>query len=217
MPKPDYQVYATLLDSFAWYKRSEAEGAQQEFLDRINRVETGKSDPMLRGMAFEGIVELAAVEGRFPTEPVRVHDVKCPPAIIEQFARGFEKAARQVFVETILPTQYGNVRVYGKVDEILRDTAYDTKTTKNYTFPKYLRAWQHPVYLEALKPLGIRRFVYRITDFEDYFEEEYFYRQEDTDRLISECAQLVEFLEANRARVTDRKVFCLPPLEGAPA
>jgi hypothetical protein len=143
--------------------------------------------------------------------------VKCPPDIITRFATGMRHASRQVFVEATLPTAYGPVRVYGKVDEILADTAYDTKTTKNYLFPKYLKAWQHPVYLEALKPMGIGRFVYRITDFEDFYEEEYFYRKEDTDRLISECAQLVECLEVNRARITDRKVFCLPPLEGVPA
>lgn len=217
MLQPNYQVYATLLDAFSWYKRSEDEKAQQEFLDKVNRVQTPRSDAQLRGLAFELAVEKAAVEGIYPTAPVQVHDRKVPPQIIEQFAQGMGRASRQVFVETTLPTLYGPIRLYGKVDEILGDTAYDTKTTSSYDFPKYLHAWQHPVYLEALRPTGISRFVYRITDFEGYFEEEYFWRQSDTDRLISECAQLIEFLEANRARITDRKIFCLPPLEGVPA
>jgi hypothetical protein len=217
MLKPAYAFYATLLDSFAYYLRNESEGAQQEFLDRVNRVQTPKKDPQLRGTAFEVVVEKAAVEGVFPTEPVKVHDLKVAPHIIEQFAQGMQKASRQVYVETILQTAYGPVKVYGFVDEILGGTAFDTKTTGKYEFPKFLGAWQHPAYLEALKPLGVDRFVYRITDFVDYFEEEYFYRSSDTDRLISHCAHLVEFLEANRARITDRKVFCLPPLEGVPA
>lgn len=217
MLRPSYQVYATLLDSFAWYKRSEKEEALQDFLDRINRVEKPKEAPQLRGLAFEAQVERAAVEGIVPTEPVKVHDVKVPAWIVEKFADGMAAASRQVHVETVLPTLYGPVRIYGKVDEILGDTAFDTKTTGSYEFPKYLKAWQHPVYLECLKPLGIERFVYRITDFEGYYEEEYRYRASDTDRLISELAQLVEFLEANRARITNRRIFCLPELEGVPA
>ncbi len=216
MLAPKYQFYATLLDAFAWYKRSEAEDAQQEFLDKLNRVEKPKTDPQLRGMAFEAAVERAAVGGIYPTEPIRVHDKKVAPEVIERFARGMQHAARQVFVETLLPTLYGPVKVYGFIDEILADTAYDIKTTSHYEFPKFLKAWQHPTYLEALRPMGIGRFVYKVTDFQDCYEEEYLYRSEDTDRLISECAQLVEFLEANRARITDRKVFCLPPLEKVP-
>ncbi|HLP42025.1 MAG TPA: hypothetical protein VK465_11000 [Fibrobacteria bacterium] len=217
MLAPKYQFYATLLDAFAWYKRNESEEGLQEFLDKVNRVEKPKTAPQLRGLAFEIAVEKAAVDGIFPTEPIKVHDKKVRPEVIERFARGMGRASRQVFVETVLSTLYGPVRVYGYVDEILADTAYDNKTTSSYEFPKYLKAWQHPAYLEALRPMGIGRFVYKITDFEDCYEEEYFYRKEDTDRLISECAQLVECLEANRARITDRKVFCLPPLERAPA
>jgi hypothetical protein len=216
MLEPSYQVYATLLDSFAWYKRDESEVAQQDLLDRINRVEKPRTDAQLRGMAFEARVEMAAVGGVYPTEPVLCHDKKVPAWLIEQFAKGRGAAARQVYVETLIPTLYGPVKVYGMVDEILGDTAADIKTTSNYEFPKYLRAWQHPCYLEALRPMGISRFVYRITDFEGYFEEEYSYKRSDTDRVISEVAQLVEFLEANRARINNRKIFNLPA-EGVPA
>lgn len=215
--QPKYAFYATLLDAFAWYKRSEADEAKQEFLDKVNRVQTPPTDPMLRGIAFEdAVVRWAAAPGD-PEDVVRVHDTDCPGRILEEFTRGWEGSVRQIHVEAMLPTQYGQVKVYGFVDEILRDTAADIKTTGKYAFPKYLHNWQHPVYLEALKKTGINRFKYRATDFREVYEEEYAYNPADTDRLIAECIHLIEFLECNREFITDRKVFCLPPLVGAPA
>lgn len=204
---PKYHVYPTLLDSFAWYKRSESEDAKQEFLDRINRVQKPKTDAMLRGIKFEDTVNEWARRGKLPPGPVDVHGVEVQPALIGKFSKGFEMALRQVFVETTLPTCYGAIRLYGYVDDILADAAYDTKTTKDYELGKYRNNFQHPTYLEALSPEGIARFVYRITDFEDYFEEEYVYRKQDTERLIHESEHLIEFLEANRPAITDLKIF----------
>ncbi len=207
--QPNFHFYATLLDSFAWYKRNEKEGAKDEFLGRINRVPMEKTDAMIRGIEFENAVNLWAKRGTLPPGPVTVHDLGVSPELIGKFTKGFEKALRQLFVEVNLPTKYGPVRVYGFIDELLADAAYDTKTTKDYSLGKYRNNWQHPSYLEALKHMGgnVSRFVYRITDFEDYFEEEYKYRKEDTDRLIVECEHLIEFVEANRPAITDGKIF----------
>ena len=38
MSQPKYRFYATLLDSFYWFLNSESETAEQEFIDKINRV-----------------------------------------------------------------------------------------------------------------------------------------------------------------------------------
>ncbi len=213
--QPKYAFYATLLDAFAWYKRSEAEDAKQEFLDKVNRVKTPPTDPMLRGIAFEAAVVEWSMNPGHVEDVVMVHDTECPGRILHEFTRDWHGSIRQIYVESILPTQYGEVKVYGFVDEILRDTAADIKTTGKYEFPKYLHNWQHPVYLEALKDSGISRFKYRATDFRNVYEEEYSYRPADTDRLIAECVHLIEFLEANRPAITDRKIFNLPPLEKA--
>jgi hypothetical protein len=208
-----YAIYATLLDAFAWYKKSEADGALEEFLGKVNRVPFEKTDAILRGMAFETLVDDALKMGIPEGLPdLRVHDVKCSVEILRTFTERLQGSVRQVYVESILDTRFGPVKVYGKVDEILRDTAFDIKTTGKYEFPKYLRNWQHPVYLEALQREGVTRFVYLATDFREVYEEEYTYNSADTDRLISEVSHLVETLEAQRDRITDRKVFCLPEL-----
>lgn len=206
---PKYHFYPTLLDSFAWYKRSPKEDAKQEFINRINRVPTPKTDAMIRGIEFENAVNFWAKKGKLPVGPVQVHDLKVSPELIGKFTNGFENALRQIFTEVNLTTKFCSVRVYGFIDEILADSAYDTKTTKEYDLGKYRNNWQHVAYLESLRAAGsnISRFVYRITDFEDFFEEEYLYRKEDTDRLISECEHLIEFLESNHSLITDKKIF----------
>jgi hypothetical protein len=208
---PSFHIYPTLLDSFGWYKRSENEGAKQEFLNKINRVPMEKTDAMIRGNDFEAAVNEWSRRGRLPDGPVTVHDLTVSPELIGRFSKGMERAMRQVFVEVNLETKYGGVRLYGFIDDILADAAYDTKTTGEYKLGKYRNGWQHPAYLEALHQGGgqISRFVYRITDFEDYYEEEYQYRKEDTERLVKELEHLIEFLEDNRAAISDRKIFTM--------
>ena len=38
MQKPNYKFYPSLLDAYQWYVSSENENAEQEFIDKINRV-----------------------------------------------------------------------------------------------------------------------------------------------------------------------------------
>jgi hypothetical protein len=210
--RPSYRIYPTLLDGFSFYKRSEDENAKQDMLDRINRVERPKTPPMLRGIAFNGLVDDAACGLLRVAGDVAVEDVTCPAWILEAYAARFRDAARQVYVEAPLETSYGSVLIYGFMDETVADTGYEIKTTSKYEFPKYLHNWQHPAYLHCMRHNGVdvHKFVYMATDFRQIYEEAYRYREEDTDRLVSVCNEFIEFLEINRDRITDRRIFCLP-------
>lgn len=44
----------------------------------------------------------------------------------------FSGALSQVFVSAVIPTRYGDVELYGYIDELVRDTVYDIKTTSKY-------------------------------------------------------------------------------------
>jgi hypothetical protein len=207
---PKYHIYPSLLDSFAWYKKSEAENGLQEFLDKLNRVQTAPSDAMLRGIAFEKLLTDAALgkplhakeNGTFACHDIDVHE-----ELVGKFEARLEGSVRQVFVESVLDCAVGPVRVYGYVDNILRDTAIDTKTTGKYEFPKYLDSFQRPVYLEGLRSHGIDKFQFLVTDFRELYVEDYHYNPADTDRLIAAVNELVDFIEANRDRITDTKLF----------
>ena len=210
MLSPKYRIYATLLDSFSWYKKSEDEGAKQEFIDKINRVQTPKSDAQIRGTAFNDLVDaVASGSVALQGEETKIHDTKCENWIIREFANKFTKAANQAYVETVIDTMHGAVLIYGYMDEIVEDVAFDIKTCSKYEFPKYLHNWQHPAYLECLKASApqVKRFKYLVTDFNNIFEEEYAYSESDSGRLKSVCGELIEFLEINRSVITDGKIF----------
>lgn len=73
-------------------------------------------------------------------------------------ARDFFKGATvQQFVRAVLPTRYGDVELYGYVDEILRDVVYDLKTTGSYMFGKFEQHWQRYVYPWALIESGMMK------------------------------------------------------------
>ena len=76
---------------------------------------------------------------------------------IADFFRG---SCCQVFVKGILPTVYGNVELYGYIDELKRDVVYDLKTTGSYyTFGKFEDHWQRFVYPYCLIKSGQMRDV----------------------------------------------------------
>jgi hypothetical protein len=209
-----YAIYPTLLDAFSWYKRSESETALQEFIDKVNRVKTPATDPMLRGIAFNEKVD-NTIKGvpifleKEHDETVKIHDIGCPVEIIEEFSDLFSKSALQVFVDGRLTTRYGQIKIYGYIDALQGHTIGEFKTTGKYEFPKYLHNWQHPCYLHCLKDQSIRRFVYLITDFKNVYREDYHWTQAGEDSLIGICNELIEFLEEKRDLITDKKVFGL--------
>lgn len=162
------------------YKRSpdeiEAE-LKQSLIDSINRVPF-ESEAADKGTAFNAIIdcyvhsmkhtpdarnpytivgdeETNTIQVAFPATdiaPAR-HFLFDRSWCIEQ-ARYFAGALSQVFVSAILPTCYGNVELYGYIDELLRDIVYDIKSTSKYEFGKYGHGWQRHVYPYCLITSG---------------------------------------------------------------
>ncbi len=206
-----YKIPPSTLDSFAWMRKSEDDGAVQEFLDRLNRVEIQPSDAMLRGSAFEDVLNAMAM-GVPPSEEgglVKVHDREVEIAVFRRVHERLRGSLRQVYVEAPLQTSRGEVLIYGYVDFLLRDTIIDTKTTAKYVFPKYLHGFQRPAYLHCLDGTGIDKFLFLVTDFDDVYEERYDRSADDLERLREGCTDLIEFLEANRDKINDKKLFAL--------
>jgi hypothetical protein len=220
------------------------EKTRLELIDRINRVpfDSEKAD---RGTAFNEIVDSLILGtksnkmaiGRVPAGEL-VTDAKAsgnsaklmavyhnrtfifPLSVCREFADYYKGAVPQVYTEAILPTRYGDVQLYGYIDELMPLCIHDIKTTGRYTAGKFKRHWQHIVYPYCLQKEGNR-----ISDFEynvllinerkdgniyETFTEFYaFDADRDIPRLTAHVERLIEFIEFHRDLITDRKIFNL--------
>ena len=220
-----YKFYATLLDSYQYFLHSEAEDAMQEFIDKINRVPF-ESEAADKGTAFNELVDMVLHDEKkrnsFASDPYDTinypytsrngvkYDFQFKKSIVFEFVNRLEGATSQLHTSAELATSKGTVLLYGYLDEILMNDVTDIKTTGKYEFPKFLHNWQHKVYPYCLSEMGIHvdTFTYRVTNFNDYFEEVYVFDKEKAKaELIGICENLIDFIEMNRDKITDLKIF----------
>lgn len=224
--RPMYKIYATLLDAYQYYLKSEDDGALQELLDKINRVPF-ESEAADKGTAFNEVVDTLlhseAARNSMSCDPSDMiyypfvskdgtrYNFEFKKSIVLTFVNSLEGYVSQVPIGAHFVTTKGQaIYLYGYIDEILRSDVTDIKTTSKYEFPKFLNAWQHRVYPYCLDMNGIvtETFTYRITDFNGYYEEVYTYDRDKCIRELSDiCERFIDFLELNRDKITDLKVF----------
>jgi hypothetical protein len=208
---PDYRFYATLLDSFSWFLKSEREDAFQEFIDKLNRVPF-TSEAAEKGTAFNEIVDSREP---LPDAPVVFHKgFKFNVNLVKEFREHYAYAVPQVRTSALLKLADCCVELYGYIDEVLPCCIMeDVKTTENWDFPKYLGNWQHIVYPYCVyKTSGLLyEFNYRVTNFSTVGVEGYFFNPDsDIPRLKDHCEQLVSFIRAYRHLITDTNLFSDP-------
>lgn len=198
----------------------------QSLIDKINRVPFD-SEAADRGTAFNEVVDCLIMncksdkmdifsdnENGTITALYKARTFVFPISVCKEFALYYKGATPQVFTEAILPTTYGEVLLYGYIDELKPTCIYDIKTTGKYTVGKYRNNWQHKVYPYCLQAQGceIYEFEYNIAAFDKYgrietFTEQYYYRPEiDIPKLQQLCETLIEFIEFHKDKITDTKI-----------
>lgn len=250
--EPDYNIYATAIDSFQNYLNSaliweqywgwsenpphtpeEFEEKQfNDLIDRFNRVPFD-SEPAAKGTAFNELVD-CIVDKRQPAEGFKfeklfrddseqVYAIKVfykdyeftfDINLVREFSNYYEGAVTQHYTEAILPTKYGNVKLYGYLDELMPDCIHDIKTTGRYSVGKFKDHAQHLVYPYCLLQNGmdVRMFEYNIAVIDKYgrwetFTETYAFKPErDIPILTKRVEALIEFLNENREKITDKKI-----------
>lgn len=250
MQQPEYKFYATLLDAFTNYLKSDAiyerywgfsENPQytpeefrqlqyEKLINTINRVPFD-SEAADKGTAFNEVIdcmienrksEIVKVErlfsdmadGRQTVTGLRAtynnRQFDFPVSLCREFAEYYKGALTQQRVEAILPTCFGNVLLYGYIDELLPMSVHDIKTTGTYYVGKFKDHWQHIVYPYCLMQNGsdVRMFEYNITDFRNTYTETYtFVPERDIPILANHCEDFIRFLNDNRDLITDKKIF----------
>ena len=141
--------------------------------------------------------------------------------LCKDVARYFKGCIPQYTCSAILPTIYGDVKLYGHVDYINTNKIHDLKTTKNYTFGNYEKYWQRHLYPYCLIESGEMQ---EVTEFEftvvkwkerknepisgEMYKEVYTYSHEASSKALRGiCESFIEWLEANRKKITDKKIF----------
>lgn len=215
--------------SLSEFEKEQFEG----LINRINRVPFD-SEAADRGTVFNEVVDMIIL-GQSYSDKVTVNSDKekgiitailtvrpervfeFPIAVCAEFARYYKGATPQVFTEGVLPTSYGDVLLYGYIDELMPNAVHDIKTTGKYSVGKYRNNWQHLVYPYCLGLQGcsVTEFEYNVAQIDKYgrietFTEQYVYRAErDIPLLQSHCEMLIDFLDYNRHLITDKKIFGL--------
>lgn len=203
-----------------------------ELIDRINRVPF-TSEAADRGTCFNEIIDClilnrntcrtdmtitADKEAQTISAVLREQAYTFPMWICLEFAAYYEGAMPQVLCSAILPTKYGDVELYGYIDELMPFSIHDIKTTGSYTTGDFRNHWQQHVYPYCMEQMGnrVEHFEYNICEMKKTasglkcaaFTEYYPYNPDATVPLLtSQCEWLIEFLEGNRDKITDKKIF----------
>lgn len=216
------------------HEEMEAE-AFSSLIDAINRVPFD-SEAADRGTAFNEVVD-SFVNHRRPEmvqmRGVRQYDLieailgertfNFSYSFVEKAARYFEGSISQYRVSATLETGYGPVEMYGVIDELRGDKVYDIKTTSRYEMGKYAGYWQRHLYPYCLIESGdcVEVSSFEFTAFQlkggtsrsplitgTMYPEVYKYDHDVSREALRQHAErFIEFLEENRERITDKKIF----------
>ena len=190
-----YRFYPSLLNTFSRYLRG-GNFSEQDLLDSINRVPTLSTAAQQRGVSFEDAVVKGTDETRFDPDLLQKVRKLLPRPIVET----------QVYCQW----EIDDVLFYGYVDLIGKFKAVDIKTTGSYQKDRFLFNHQN-LYLHALKRRGIKLMEYVITEFRpdgttDVHLESYSLLH-PIEKQLEEIRLFKAFLEDNRTKITDPKIF----------
>lgn len=192
-----YKLYPTLLNSFSLYLNQVKDSSGKllvdeiELIERINKVKKPATTAQTTGINFEKAVLLGENEELFDEK------------IIEN-ARNLipKKFKTQVYLES----RYKNTQIYGFVDGVGENIAFDLKSTQSYSPGRFAKNHQN-LYLLGLQTFGIKQLDYVITDFKEVYLESYHLDDYDFEPLYNEILSFVDFLNENRKFIRNKKIF----------
>ena len=224
-----------------------AEKIEVELINQINRCDREPCEAADAGTCFNEVVDCLISNKQTDRMDIKISTVKRetgePYAIktemdgftfyfdidlCKSLAKYFKGAMCQYYIEGDLPTIYGNVHLYGYIDEWVGDKIYDIKTTSMYEFGKYEKKNQKHVYPYCAVQSGltdsISEFEYTVVRWTkrydndgidsiiikggECFREVYTYNHKEASfRLKQICERFIEWLNYRRDYITDKKIF----------
>lgn len=219
----NYQIYPSLLDSYARFKRHNDEESLNNLLATINKEPRVRSEQALKGIAFEECVN-ASIDlmnsGSNELRVVKIFDggesFEFNPEVIRQAAGRLKNATqKQEYIEAVIDTPVGNVKLYGIIDYRFPNMIADLKGSENYSYGQFEDHAQHTCYSIISKANGqpISAFKYVISDYRNVFVETYIHSQNAENKFISLVVEFCRFLDHMKKFITNGKVFGKEELE----
>lgn len=206
---------------------------EADLIDSINRIDGEYSEAADKGTVFNEIIDCIIEHRNTNIQGCRLksgngcifasyHDFNFvfDAQFCKDFASMFKGSLTQYRCEANMLTKYGNVLLYGYIDEWVKDRVIDIKTTSYYNFGKFERKWQRHLYPYCVIESGmidnISSFEYAVVQFPKYasvyygtyYKEEYTYNHEDSSkRLKMHVEAFIEWLESRREYITNKTIF----------
>lgn len=205
MEEIKYQFYPTLLDSFRYWKNHEEdEKAFNDLIDKLNGVKIEQTEENLKGIEFEQSIN-DIIDGKYV-------EIGNQPLVQKVYNKLKRCIGKQVKVEGVVSTKYGNVRLYGIFDYEFPQMMADLKTTSNYGLKtegsekvkKYKNNFQHK-FTSLLTDK--KEFNYVITDFKYFYIENFKLNNDLNLATIEEIEEFIKFINFFKYKIKDSKVF----------
>lgn len=210
---------------------------EAELIDSINRCPKGPMEAADKGTAFNEIVDCLIEHRKSSRDDCLIHSERIDSsttaivagingftfafdaAFCKEVAAYFKGAIPQYFTSATITTRYGDVELYGFIDEWMPSRICDIKTTSSYTFGKFGRKWQRHVYpycvIESGMASHVDEFEYTAIQWDKapilkgkIYREIYSYNhRKSTEQLREMAERFIHWLLFRKGLITDRRVF----------
>jgi len=209
-----YKFYPSLLDSLDWAEKT---GNEQQLLDQMNRVrpkEKKDLERMGRGTALNEVIDKLLKRNGITVdndnnymEWANDFSYRFPKMHCDKIAKSLKGSKVQLWTN-----YYQDNVLFGGYIDYLKDTSViDLKLSLSYQKGNFEDKAQALIYPLGLSEEGhdISQFVYFITDGikTAQYEVYPFDINEAQKKLSIKIKKMVDFVEANRDKITDKKIF----------
>lgn len=212
-----------------------------DLLDSINRIDGRFGEAADKGTAFNEIVDCLIERRKSGRDDCNIYSTLNPAgakviradihdftfdydvSLCKQTADFFKGSVTQYLAKASIDTVYGDVLLYGYIDEWVGNKMYDIKTTGSYKWGKFEKGWQRWVYpycvIEAGDTTEVESFTYYVVEWayqrkgepltaKGVYQEEYTYdHAEATRKIRCMCESFIEWLDARGEFIQDKRIF----------
>ena len=211
---------------------------EMNLIDAINRCDGVHIEAADKGTAFNEIVDCLIEHRQSSREDIKIHSEKISEdqtAIIaelngftfafdanfcKEIAKRFIGSIPQYLCRSSIVTKYGEVELYGFIDEFMPTRICDIKTTSMYQFGKFEQKWQRHLYpycvIESGAATHIDEFEYSVVVWKkgatlitgEFYPEVYTYNhKKSTDLLRAHIEHFLWWLNIRKKFITDKRIF----------